>query len=226
VDIDLSSLNREDNPKTPAVLLQNIPAKRKADRGEPTSQRDNPKKPSPDLAIASARKDRATSLQEPQAASTHNAPLPSSSRVQILDLASDNPIISYQGQVYSGVWTDMVGTNMFFTQPGKVAAGAAMKSTAHYDMLGTSRIKLAGHRVKLTRKEDGGPEPNTGDPSDPPDYQDSGRESPEPGIRSAEKRRVSFLNKVKKIKQTRGDTDQAQIYSGEEHGPTSQRDGS
>lgn len=70
--------------------------------------------------------------------------------LQILDLSSGNPIVAYDGEVYSCKWADMIGTNMFFANPQDVPLYESELSTAEYDMIGMSRIKLVGTKTKLT----------------------------------------------------------------------------
>ncbi|RMD40008.1 hypothetical protein DV735_g5125, partial [Chaetothyriales sp. CBS 134920] len=38
-------------------------------------------------------------------------------KVEIVELASGNPLVRYGGQMYSCEWVDMIGTSMFFTRP-------------------------------------------------------------------------------------------------------------
>ena len=70
--------------------------------------------------------------------------------IQILELHSYNPIISYQNEVYSCTWSDMIGTNMFFGKHDDEAD--ALRATDDYDLLGTSRIKLTGRKAKMTNR--------------------------------------------------------------------------
>lgn len=72
--------------------------------------------------------------------------------VQILDFHTHNPIVSYQGHLYSCTWTDMIGTNMFFTRHRQPASLSPWRSTKDCNLLGTSRIKLVGRRAKTIRK--------------------------------------------------------------------------
>ncbi|KAJ9613920.1 hypothetical protein H2200_002056 [Cladophialophora chaetospira] len=205
VDIDLSSLNPPIKSKQPLT-----PAKRKAD-GSPTRTPDY-EEARLDSADEPADAAHATRLQEPQqtpARMTENdqgAPLHFPSRVQILDLSSVNPIVSYQGQVFGCTWADMVGTNMFFTQPGMSDDAETLRSTADYDLFGTSRIKLVGHRAKMTKKsaEESGLNGESAD-QQPVESQDA--EDPRD---QAREKQISFLEKLKEIKRQRREADVVQ----------------
>ncbi|KIW63007.1 hypothetical protein, variant [Phialophora macrospora] len=126
------------------------PAKRKIDG--------NPDEPSPNNASHPTDEARVTPMQEPQdtpariAESDQDGFHPFESRAQILELDSVNPIVSYQGEVFSCTWSDLVGTNMFFTHPETTDATEALRSTDDYNLIGLSRIKLIGHRAKITKR--------------------------------------------------------------------------
>jgi hypothetical protein len=80
---------------------------------------------------------------------------PTSSSLQILDLNTENPIISHRGAFYSCTWHDLLGTDMFFTpphQPALEASHAPLRTTNNYNLLGTSRVKLVGRRAKVSTK--------------------------------------------------------------------------
>jgi hypothetical protein len=79
------------------------------------------------------------------------APEPGS-EIQILELQSYNPVISYQNEIYSCTWSDMIGTNMFFSEHDEERQADPLSATEDYDLLGTSRIKLIGRKAKLTNK--------------------------------------------------------------------------
>jgi hypothetical protein len=132
------------------------PAKRKIDGI--STHASNPDEPSPENAGHPTEEARVTPTQEPQdtpariAESDQDGFHPFESRVQILELDSVNPIVSYQGEVFSCIWSDMVGTNMFFTHPETTDATEALRSADDYNLIGMSRIKLLGHRAKITKR--------------------------------------------------------------------------
>ncbi len=210
MDIDLPFPDNSQIRPTQSVLSkQATPAKRKLDDSVlPTP---DPQETPTDNAALPAEETLAAPTQELQstpnriAESDQDAHLSFSSRVQILDLSTSNPIISYRGQVFSCTWTDVIGTNMFFAQPGMSEEVEPLRSKDNYDLLGISRIKLAGQRAKLTKKSDS--IPGVGDdianeePAESenvPGGQDSRNETRE--------KQVTFLEKLKEIKRRLGES--------------------
>jgi hypothetical protein len=153
VDLDLSSLNGVIKPRpqgrrkfiptasktvNPAVSTPTpTPAFGETDTGNAT-----PRTPDgdPHPTTPTAAKGRLLEAPEP------------GSEIQILELQSGNPVISYQNEVYSCTWSDMMGTNMFFSEHDDEMGVDPLRSTEDYDLLGTSRIKLIGRKAKLTDK--------------------------------------------------------------------------
>ena len=72
--------------------------------------------------------------------------------IQVLELGSHNPVISYQNEIYSCTWSDMIGTNMFFSEHDEEMEADPLRSAEDYDLLGISRVKLIGRKAKLTDK--------------------------------------------------------------------------
>lgn len=187
LDVDLTSLNGN--------LKSNIPGKRPLDRPDKakassTGIRQQTPPIEDDL---SATPDTFIDLERP------SGPAPNS--VQILDFASHNPIISYRNEVYSCIWSDMIGTNMFFSP----APCQLSEPDLHIELLGTSRIRLIGHRAKIAVKATanaesavrGRPEKNS---------------DPRAALvinNPAFKRQADFLEKLKEAKKAKGETDVA-----------------
>ena len=73
--------------------------------------------------------------------------------LQMLDLDTANPLVAYNDQVYDCSWTDMVGTNMFFDMPSGTSSARPWLSDKDLTLSGTSRIKLVGHRAKLSKAD-------------------------------------------------------------------------
>lgn len=81
-------------------------------------------------------------------------------RVQILGLHTNNPIISYQNQVFSCSWTDQLGTELLFTrpelepQPGVESEAAAsqvvpLKHGKDFNLIAANSVKILGRRANL-----------------------------------------------------------------------------
>jgi hypothetical protein len=141
------------------------------------------------------------------------APEPGS-EIQILELQSCNPVISYENEIYSCTWSDMIGTNMFFSEHDDDMDVDLLCSTEDYDLLGTSRIKLIGRKAKLTDKPGRKREySNTAK-----DVQDeemdlrSGKglgtlRSSNPVINRERKKQAKFLENLMDAKRAKGQTD-------------------
>lgn len=156
-----------------------------------------------------------------------DADLNALSNVQVLDLHTRNPIISYQDHVYSCSWVDMIGTNMFFTQPGisEDYGVQPLLSTDEFDLLGTSTIKLVGHRAymkksskKRARPEDDGEDyTNNAERAELPQQDPEGRSlgtltRSNPKKNAQIKRQAAFLEKLMEIKDKRGHQDSVRAY--------------
>lgn len=206
IDIDLSSLNDVVQSKSLAPR-KNLKA--------PKGQRTNitPQAPDGDEDAVSSRLENNDSVSE---ASTGNV-------LQILDLDSHNPIISFQDQLYSCQWFDTIGTNMFFSHHSPHRIIAPLRTTDNYDLLGTSRIKLVGHRAKVT------PKPNVKKRRRAADDDDSeGGEDVEEGIPEGRslgglvrtnpktniqiKKQAKFLEKFMDLKKARGEVDSVRTF--------------
>jgi TFIIIC subunit triple barrel domain len=151
VDLDLSSLNNVIKSRTPGFrrnlqkpLVRNEGAGRKQRSGE---QDDH-------TQLEGRKNEEIETL--PSSTPERNTPVTQrsvvGSDIQILGFHTHNPMISYQDQIYSCTWSDMVGTNLFFSTHERRPIFEPQASTDKYDLLGTSRIKLIGHKVKVTQK--------------------------------------------------------------------------
>lgn len=132
----------------------------------------------------------------------------STDTVELVEIDSTNPLISYKAQVYSCTWTDMVGTNMFFSQPSEEVVSDPLRSTEEYDLIGTSRIKLAGHRARLvskpkSRKRRGS---HAAD-SDPIDSDSHDSPPDDAKVKEQKQKQALFLERLSSAKRARGETD-------------------
>lgn len=140
------------------------------------------------------------------------APQPSN-EIQILELESYNPVISFQNEVYSCTWSDMVGTNMFFSEHGEETEIDVLRSTEEYDLLSTSRIKLIGRKAKLTNKpgRKGGYENIVSDLEDEKDIRPGkgfgSLRSSNPVVNRERRKQAKFLENLMDAKRAKGQTD-------------------
>jgi TFIIIC subunit triple barrel domain len=89
---------------------------------------------------------------DPDAAQALAANVSQATDIQILDLHCQNPVISYQNQIYHCTWSDLVGTAMFFSKTEGSDEDGDLLSTDEFHLINTSRIKLIGQKAKLTAK--------------------------------------------------------------------------
>lgn len=80
-------------------------------------------------------------------------------RIQILDLHSQNPIVSYRNQMYSCEWTSTLGTDVLLTAPTPDFSHPVLRETPDVSVLAVSSIKLMGRPAQIASrhgaKEDG-----------------------------------------------------------------------
>ncbi|EXJ93096.1 hypothetical protein A1O3_01652 [Capronia epimyces CBS 606.96] len=226
VDLDLSSLNPITKLNVPGAPRPVVPAKRPLDISDPPTPDQNV----PGAYTADPIEDEDRDLQEQRITPSGNAEdnddddgvSPFSTNVQILDLNSENPVISYLDQVYSCTWTDLVGTSMFFTNPGLSNPAVTLLSTDDYDLIGTSRIKLVGDRATVSRKagskgevhpESVYAEGQSPQAEDEPRGRSLGsllRTNPKTNVQI--KKQAAFLEKLMDLKRQRGEEDVVRAY--------------
>ncbi|KAI2467017.1 hypothetical protein F4781DRAFT_403622 [Annulohypoxylon bovei var. microspora] len=76
-------------------------------------------------------------------------------QVQIMELHSENPIISYKGRIYSGVWNENVGTELLLTKRDDDAPLPALRHLDHdVELLAASSARVAVKEIGLKPKQD------------------------------------------------------------------------
>ncbi|KAL8998999.1 MAG: hypothetical protein Q9188_005982 [Gyalolechia gomerana] len=81
-------------------------------------------------------------------------------RIQILDLHTPNPLISYNNRIYACSWGSTIGTDIFLTSPTALSAIppetqiTPLKTLPKVSILGTSCIQLTARPVTITPKTD------------------------------------------------------------------------
>ncbi|KAI4227880.1 MAG: hypothetical protein LQ349_006644 [Xanthoria aureola] len=94
-------------------------------------------------------------------------------RIQILDLHTRNPLISYHDRIYACNWASTIGTDIFLASPESLlaASGDGEKVTPIYNssnvsIIGTSCINLTARPTTITPKNDA-PQPQPLPPTNP-----------------------------------------------------------
>lgn len=75
-------------------------------------------------------------------------------QIQILDLHTHNPLISYQKQLYSCTWTSTIGTDLLLASSSITPSLPILKHTPAFNILAASGIKLIGRPVRPILKEE------------------------------------------------------------------------
>ncbi|OAX78487.1 hypothetical protein ACJ72_07204 [Emergomyces africanus] len=70
-------------------------------------------------------------------------------QVQIMDLHSENPIISYRNQIFSCSWVDLVGTELTFSMPEERSTLPRLRQHQDYDLISANRVKILGQKANL-----------------------------------------------------------------------------
>ncbi|EER24003.1 hypothetical protein CPC735_053730 [Coccidioides posadasii C735 delta SOWgp] len=70
-------------------------------------------------------------------------------QIQIMELHSPNPIVSYQNQIFSCSWADQIGTDMMFSLPGDEDDTPALRQNRDFDLVSTTRVKILGQKAHL-----------------------------------------------------------------------------
>ena len=217
MDLDLSSLNGILKSGAGASRSSKATVRRKPDTIRPSPDVD--RIPTGSIITQESNADPGYAEQESSQNVMHeaDAAFTNPSSIQVLDLHTSNPIVSYHDHLYSCTWTDMVGTNMFFVQPGFADEMQPLQSTEDFDLLGMSRIKLAGHRANVKKRPR--PKEHIDNPTGDVQAQQKG-DNIDPGSRfnsstdlePERKRQANFLEQLMAIKQKRGEQDTVRTY--------------
>ncbi|KAI9791150.1 MAG: hypothetical protein M1835_000516 [Candelina submexicana] len=87
----------------------------------------------------------------------HREELSEQRRVQILDLHTPKPIVSYQNRVYNCDWTNTIGTDLLLARPSTQSDSAEhtdLRSRPNYSLVATSAVKLLGNPAQLVAKQE------------------------------------------------------------------------
>lgn len=76
----------------------------------------------------------------------------SETRIQILDLHTLNPLISYQNRLYSCGWTSTLGTDLLLTAPAPEFSHQVLREQPNVSVLAASRIKLMGRPARIASR--------------------------------------------------------------------------
>ena len=144
-------------------------------------------------------------------------------RIQILDLHTQNPLISYQNQLYSCQWTSTLGTDILLTAPAPNFPHPVLREKPNVSVLATSSIKLMGRPAQLVSRIRAEEADSTSTPApDTPiaSAQPTNPENPTPvkiplgaAPTRARQTQASFLERLMAIKAKKGEKDSVTIYT-------------
>jgi len=123
-----------------------------------------------------------------------------SSTVQILDLYTDNPMISYHGTTFSCHWASGLGTELFLAKPDTAAGVEPLLREKGFDLVAAARLKLVGRPARLipkTMPDSDDVSPVLHQANEPPSLADAARKS-----------HGEFLKRLASAKLARGENDQ------------------
>lgn len=139
-------------------------------------------------------------------------------RVQIMELHSDNPLISYGNQIFSCEWADMIGTDMHFTRreadqslldgdnisiSSNNADPSFLTHGTNYSLIAANRIKIIGRKVQLTSTDPDQHASSTAAAADTEIQQ----QQTETGALAGKTAQVRFLQELMDIKHNKGEQD-------------------
>lgn len=144
-------------------------------------------------------------------------------RIQILDLHTHNPLISYQNQMYSCEWTSTLGTDLLLTTPSPDFSHPMLREKPNVSLLATSSIKLMGRPAQLAARhntEEGGHPSTPAAESSTASAKTASSEKATPvkiplgaTPSRARQNQASFLERLIAIKAKKGEKDNVTIYT-------------
>ncbi|KAI9875341.1 MAG: hypothetical protein M1830_008599 [Pleopsidium flavum] len=137
------------------------------------------------------------------------------SRIQILDLHTPNPIISYRNHIYDCHWASTIGTDLLITAPNPESDLPKLKEGHGYDILAASSIKIIGQSAQLVPRADVRVVRNTASDNIADEEVDqSGVKIPVgPAATKARQNQARFLERLIKAKHAKGEQDSVTVHS-------------
>ncbi|KAL8684744.1 MAG: hypothetical protein Q9218_008158, partial [Villophora microphyllina] len=168
----------------------------------------------PALLNEAPERDGSPSSNLPNTQANTPAPTPSDplTRVQILDLHTPNPLISYNSQLYSCTWASTIGTDVFLVSPSSLSSlpnTTPLQTFPNVSILSTSCIKLTARPITITPK----PEPSQHPPGSEPAANDPLKIPLAPTAKTQQRNQASFLEKLIAIKAAKGEKDEVTVFS-------------
>lgn len=135
--------------------------------------------------------------------------------IQILDLHTPNPIISYRNHIYDCRWTSTIGTDLLITAPSPESELPKLVEGEGFDILAVSSIKIVGQSAQLVPKPDARVSRNAASEElANPEGNEGGVKIPV-GIASSKARQnqARFLERLINVKVAKGEQDAVTVHS-------------
>lgn len=134
-------------------------------------------------------------------------PDPETEDIQILDLHSSNPIISYRGRVFEGSWAEVIGTEAILTNEANNSLPSLRTLPGNISLLAASSSRLMTTekipKPKIPQVDNLAPIKEEWNIRIPPGKDKTGERAEQ----------VSFLENLIALKMKRGDGDQVTVYA-------------
>ena len=136
-------------------------------------------------------------------------------RIQILDLHSANPIISYRNQIYSCSWASNIGTELLLADGSQGSHCPALLSKPDYTLLAASSLRLVSEQAQLAQKTSMTTEERA-------DIESTGLEQEQyaegkipvgPGAQPSRYKQARFLERLMESKKRKGEQDEVTVYA-------------
>lgn len=143
-------------------------------------------------------------------------------RIQILDLHSANPIVSYQNQIYSCEWTSTIGTDLLLTTTDPDFTHPILREMTGVSVLAATSIKLFARPVQLASRRNVSTQAELQDQIPALETSSQVEEEPQPTTivippnlapSRARLDQASFLERLMAAKAARGEKDQVTVFA-------------
>ncbi|PBP19960.1 hypothetical protein BUE80_DR009200 [Diplocarpon rosae] len=124
--------------------------------------------------------------------------------VQILDIHTTKPLVSYDGHVFACRWSENIGTELLFTHHDPTNSLPKLRTIGRVDILAASCARITSTSVRMERKAMQKEQPVQRGPK--PKSQISR------GVSEARNTQAAFLEKLMQIKEDVGDEDNVTVY--------------
>jgi hypothetical protein len=140
----------------------------------------------------------------------------SNERIQILDLHTCNPIVSYHNQMFTCSWADQIGTELVFaspnTEPGTNQSTEPLHRGPSFELIAANSVKILGRKAHITSSSGPGLVQNS-QAETPPTNPASEATSQAPSQAGVPRRvappshQAQFLKRLQDLKSAKGEGD-------------------